>query len=79
MVERPNRELITDARLRPISEILDALDSNYQMLWAARQAGVAGKEIPAGLDGGVLVERQHALNWLIRWGGAAWDDVDTPT
>ena len=79
MVDRADRELITETRLRPVDELLDALDLNYQMLWAARHATTQGRETPAGLDGGVLVERQHALNWLIRFAGADWDDVDTPS
>ncbi|KAA1261388.1 hypothetical protein LF1_39350 [Rubripirellula obstinata] len=79
MVDRSDRELVTETRLRPVDELLDALDLNYQMLWAARQAKTQGRETPAGLDGGVLVERQHALNWLICFAGADWDDVDTPS
>lgn len=79
MVDRADRELVTETRLRGVDEILDALDLNYQMLWAARDAKTAGRDLPAGLDGGVLVERQHALNWLIQLGNADWDHVDTPS
>jgi hypothetical protein len=32
-----------------------------------------------GLDPGVIQERHHALNWLVRFEDAEWDDVDTPT
>jgi hypothetical protein len=28
---------------------------------------------------GVVAERHHALNWLVCFGDADWDDVDTPT
>lgn len=28
---------------------------------------------------GVVAERHHALNWLVRFMDADWDDVDTPT
>ena len=79
MVDHSDRELVTETRLRPVDELLDALDLNYQMLWAARQAAAQGQPPPAGIDGGVLVERQHALNWLIQLGSAPWDDVDTPS
>jgi hypothetical protein len=79
MVDRADREMVTETRLRPVDELLDALDLNFQMLWAARHATSQGRETPAGLEGGVLVERQLALNWLIQLAGADWDQVDTPS
>lgn len=72
--------LVSEARLRDASDILDALDLHYRLHWAARQAmQVEHKEPPAGLEPGVLQERHHALNWLTRFADAEWDDVDTPT
>lgn len=59
--------------------ILDALDFHYRLHWHVRQARLDGKEPPPGVDGGVVQERHHALNWLVRFGDAEWDDVDTPT
>ena len=79
MVQRDDRQIVNMARLRPVSQLLDTLDHNQRLLWAARQANINEQEPPKGLDGGVLVERQHALNWLIRFEQADWDDVDTPT
>ncbi|QDT06047.1 hypothetical protein K227x_44540 [Rubripirellula lacrimiformis] len=79
MVSRPDREIVTSARLRPVSQILDALEMNQHLLWIARNATIQQHEVPAGIDGGVLSERQHALNWLVQFGGAVWDDIDTPT
>jgi hypothetical protein len=67
------------ARMRPDSEILDALDQHYRLHWVVRQAQVQEQPVPAGLDRGVLMERHHALNWLVRFEGSEWDDVDTPT
>ncbi|RZO65668.1 MAG: DUF4272 domain-containing protein [Sandaracinaceae bacterium] len=68
------------AELRPTSEILDALDMHYRLHWATRQAvQVERVQPPAGLEPGVIAERHHALNWLVGFQGAAWDDVDTPT
>ncbi len=43
------------------------------------EARVRKTEAPAGLEGGVVFERHHALNWLTRFGDAEWDDVETPT
>ena len=79
MLRSTSREMILDARLRSPQEILDALDLNGRMFWAARQARIDGNDPPASIDGDVLSERQHALNWLVRFGDAPWDEVDTPT
>jgi hypothetical protein len=67
------------ARMRRTSEILDALDLHYRLHWIARQAQVGEQPAPAGLDRGVVLERHHALNWLVRFEGSDWDEVDTPT
>jgi len=67
------------ARMRPDSEILDALDQHYRLHWIVRQAQVQQQPAPAGLNADVLMERHHALNWLVRFEGNDWDDVDTPT
>jgi Domain of unknown function (DUF4272) len=69
------------ARMRPDSEILDALDQHYRLHWIVRQAQVQVQQqpAPAGLNADVLMERHHALNWLVRFEGNDWDDVDTPT
>jgi hypothetical protein len=44
-----------------------------------RQAELDEKAAPAKLEAGVVAERHYALNWLVRYGDADWDDVDTPT
>lgn len=67
------------AKLRPTSELLDSLDLHQRLHWITRQAKVAKKEAPAGLVPGVIQERHRALNWLVQFENAHWDDVDTPT
>lgn len=67
------------AKLRPASELLDSLDLHQRLHWITRQAQVAKKEAPAGLVPGVILERHRALNWLVQFEHAHWDDVDTPT
>lgn len=79
MIAIPAREMIETASLRPTGEILDALDFNYRLLWAARDAAMRQSEPPAGIEGGVITERQHALNWLTFFENADWDDVDIPS
>jgi hypothetical protein len=64
---------------RAAGEILDALDLHYRLHWASRQAILKKTPAPAGINDGVLQERHHALNWLVRFEDREWDDVDTPT
>ncbi|QEG01792.1 hypothetical protein Mal15_58730 [Stieleria maiorica] len=79
MIAMPARQMIESAALRPTGEILDALDMNFRLLWAARDAATRQTEPPAGIEGGVIAERQHALNWLTRFENAEWDEVDIPS
>jgi hypothetical protein len=83
-----------NAQLRPKAEILDAVQLTMLIHWAVRDAFVHDRAVPADLDWsgkakmmpvrgcpavGVVAERHHALNWLVRFGDAGRDDVDTPT
>ncbi|ATS65984.1 DUF4272 domain-containing protein [Xanthomonas citri pv. fuscans] len=47
--------------------------------WAVRQAGRSGQPLPAGIVPGVVYERHYALNWLLHFEDAEWDEVETPT
>lgn len=64
---------------RSANDILNEADLAYRYHWAVRQAGIDGKDPPADLDPGVVLERHYALNWLIRYNDADWDDVTTDT
>ncbi|QDT10369.1 DUF4272 domain-containing protein [Planctomycetes bacterium K23_9] len=79
MVQRGDRQILQMAKLRPVSQILEAMDFNQRLLWSARAAKLNEQPLPANLDGGVIVERQHAFNWLTRFENADWDEVDTPS
>jgi hypothetical protein len=87
-------DFVRGATLRPKAEILDALQLTLLQHWAIRDAFVHQRDIPIDLDWagaaqmmpvrgcpttGVVAERHHALNWLVRFSDADWDDVDTPT
>lgn len=87
-------DFLAAARLRPKAEILDAQQLTLLQHWAVRDAYIHKRPIPTDLDWtgtaemtpvagnpvtGVVAERHHALNWLVRFGDADWDDVDTPT
>jgi hypothetical protein len=67
------------AKLRPVSELLDANDLVYRMNWACVNARVNSQPAPRALDCEIVLERHHALNWLIGYQGQAWDDVSTDT
>lgn len=67
------------ARLRPQHELLDAADLIYRYDWAVVEARRHNRPMPAGLDPDVVVERHHALNWLIGYADQEWDDISTDT
>lgn len=72
-------DFIAKAKLRELSEILDQADLIYRYDWAAVNARVKQQNAPAHLDAGVVMERHHALNWLIGYMDQEWDDVTTDT
>lgn len=65
--------------MRSTKEVLDEADLIYRCHWAVRQAGLERVVPSGGLDPGVTMERHHALNWLIGYDDADWDDVATDT
>lgn len=67
------------AKLRPQAEILDAADLIYRYAWATDDARLNKKEFPARLNNDIVVERHHALNWLIGYMEQEWDDISTDT
>jgi hypothetical protein len=66
-------------QLRPAGEILDALDLHYRLHWQIRQSRLKHGVEASGVDADVVMERHRALNWLVRFQHAGWDEVDTPT
>lgn len=70
---------LRSCRLRAPSRILDEADRTYRYDWACVDARLNGRDVPAGLDPGVVVERHRMFNWLIRYMDADWDDVRTDT
>jgi len=67
------------AKLRSKKEILDQADLILRLNWACVSARIKGEEAPSGLNSSVVVERHHALNWLINYLNQNWDDVSTDT
>lgn len=63
----------------PVGHVLTEADLIYRCHWAVRDAQINGTPIPGGLEPGVVAERHHAFNWLIRHREEEWDAVDTST
>ena len=56
-------DFMANTTLRPMEEILQALDWHYRYHWAAANARVNGSD-PAGIDEGIVMERRAGLEWL---------------
>jgi hypothetical protein len=82
-LESNEEALLANAKLLPTETLLDALDLHFRLHWLVRQRqnGKAPDGEMGGndLNPGVVLERHHALNWLVQHGGTEWDDVETPT
>jgi hypothetical protein len=68
-------------RLRPVGEILDALDRTWLEHWIVREAQRQSVPLTA-INGDIVMERHVALNWLASFqndSGVSWDETDTPT
>lgn len=73
-------DLLSKGYARPDAELLDAADLTLRYDWACVDARIHGKEAPAKLDGGIVMERHYALNWVIGAnGGAPWDEIQPTT
>lgn len=74
------QDLLSKGCSRPETEILDAADLTLRYDWACVDARIHKKEAPSGLDGGVVMERHYAFNWIIGANdGADWDDIQPNT
>lgn len=75
---RDNTDLAVHG-LQSTNNLLNEADLIYRYHWAIRQAQIDGDPVPGGLEPGVVIERHYALNWLIGFDNADWDDVSTHT
>lgn len=67
------------AKLRSKKEILDQADLILRLDWACTEARLQKQPAPGELNSDAVVERHHALNWLIQYADQEWDDVSTDT
>jgi hypothetical protein len=78
VMKRSHAQFLAESKPRPVSEILEHADRIYRYRWALVDARLSGTQV-TGLDADVALERHQALNWLIGYNGADWDDVTTDT
>ncbi|MCA9913163.1 MAG: DUF4272 domain-containing protein, partial [Anaerolineae bacterium] len=72
-------QFLLEAKLRDASELLDMTDLYYRYHWALVDAELYGKKPPKNMLMPVVYERHYALNWLIGYKDASWDEVPTDT
>lgn len=72
-------DFINKSSLRCKEEILDQADLIYRYDWACVDCRIKNKQAPGGLDGGVVMERHRAFNWLVSYMDEEWDHVKTNT
>ena len=77
--QRSTEQFISDAKLRPIAEILDETDLIYRYHWAVVDDRINGRPPPSEINSSVVLERHYTLNWLVGYMGQEWDDVSTDT
>lgn len=74
----PNLFILGANKSKTVKELLDANDLYYRLDWACVDARLNG-QVMATVQPGVVYERHYALNWLIRYADAEWDDVTCDT
>ncbi|WP_077399967.1 DUF4272 domain-containing protein [Cellulophaga omnivescoria] len=68
----------SQATVKSTTEILNANDLYYRLDWACVDARINGNQIEQ-VHPGVVYERHYALNWLINYNNAHWDNVTCDT
>lgn len=74
----PNLFIAAATTSRSVKELLDANDLYYRLDWACVNARLHQKEMKQ-VHPGIVYERHYALNWLICYQDAEWDDVSCDT
>jgi hypothetical protein len=72
-------DFLSSARIRPSSELIAMADEMLSLHWEARDARIKRRPADPPVDLEIIQERHHAINWLIGYDGADWDEVTTDT
>ena len=73
------REYLSQAKLRPGQDLIDAANQILQLHWEARDAKIKGRAPILPVDLEIVQERHHAINWVIGYDNLPWDEVTTDT
>ncbi|MFT5823400.1 MAG: hypothetical protein ACI8ZM_004661 [Crocinitomix sp.] len=74
----PNEFIAKQTKTVAKAEIMNMNDRFYRMSWACVDLRLKGEEMKT-VHPGVVYERHYALNWLINYQGAEWDDITCNT
>ena len=70
---------IARAKLRTDQELIAMADTILDFHWMARDAKLNNRPPKQPVDTEIIQERHHAINWVIGYDGATWDEVTTDT
>lgn len=71
-------DLLASVSLRSEGEVGDEENRLLNEHWHVVDARLRGRAVRADLDAGVVLERRHALSWMIGY-GKSWDEVPLDT
>jgi hypothetical protein len=66
------------SKLRSDAELIGMADNLLDLHWQARDAKLNGRASPT-VDIEIVQERHHAINWVVGYDSAPWDEVTTDT
>jgi hypothetical protein len=78
-IEVSEADFITSATRRSDAVLLEMADALLDFHWQACEPALLAQLPPPHPHRGIARERQHAINWVIGYDGASWDDVGTDT
>ena len=73
------QQLIATAKRRSEDVLENLADEIWDLRWQVDNARLNGQPIPSHLHPGILQERHHAINWIMRTDDVPWDEVRTDT
>lgn len=77
---RTIEDILKISKPKTEDELLDECDLIFCLDWACVDTRIKRLPAPAGMDGGVVMERHKSLNWLVgAYDRADWDNVSTDT
>ena len=71
------RSFINQAKPRPLTQLLDQADLTHRYYASVSDSGQVQRMRRPRLQVNIVEQRRSALNWLIRYPCAEWDDIDS--